>query len=149
MNYRIVSFYENGVVNTTPLAVDVVLYTTSESHEWVKDAHCLSGVWYSTRWAIPSIRTADSVGVLLRWGEKRRVRVELQGFQAAYPLSRRYVLMNEDGYPQFLFRHNEGFAGGENEVGSIHEVLSEEPATRGMCPEEVDGCCLLPLSVVR
>ncbi len=155
MNYRIVSFHENGVIDTTPLSVDVILQTTSESdsdslesHEWVKDAPCLSGVWYSTRWAVPSIRTADSVGILLRWGEERRVRVELQGFQAAYPLSRRYVLMNEDGYPQFLFQHNEGFAG-EPGVGSIHEVLSDEPATRGFCPEEVEGCCLLPLSVGR
>ena len=158
MNYRIVSFHENGVVDTTPLSVDVVLHTTSESdsdsseaHEWVKDAPCSSGVWYSTRWAVPSIRTADASGVLLRWGEERRVRVELQGFQAAYPLSRHYVLVNEEDRPQFLFRHQEGFACGEDAsaMGSIHEVVSEEEGTRGFCPKEVEGCCLLPLSVAR
>lgn len=152
INFRVSTFYENGVLRTELLRMRVVVRTADgATHDLISWRAYPPHQWWSTRWPIPSLPCAEGMGVWLEVaglevGEQ--VKVELQGFEGMYEVSSHYVLVDEEDRHRFLFQwqapvRREGSGVG---VGSIHDLFDEElPATHGVSPLEVDGVPLFPL----
>jgi len=174
---RILSFTSEGVISTTPLPIRMILRTTDgEEHTLMENVYARPTEWVSTRWALPSIRLPEEYGIFLQVntggaggegageggaggaggagageGAGVRIRIELQGFHQAYPRSRNYVLLCDNGFPLYLFQHEEDFCvDGISPLGSLHSVQQNDPPpTGGLNPQEIDGVALNPLSVLQ
>jgi hypothetical protein len=151
-NFRIVPYTSEGVILQSPVAVEIYVITADgDSYSIVSRREYYPNKWYSMYWPIPAIHTTEDTGIFLgvHVPEDRRLRIQLQGFEYAQPLSHHYVLIDENDRRRFLFKHEESVRRGRVEsrsIGSIHEVEEDGVVpTHGLDPEEVDGVPLFPM----
>jgi len=150
-NFRFISYSQNGILTTKPLPVQINLITADgRTYSIVSTRHYYPNRWYSTYWPIPAIYTAEDTGIYLdiQTSSDSSIRVELQGFEYAHPLSRHYVLIDENDRQRFLFKDDEPIRRGRIEsgsIGSIHEIEEEDVIhTQGL--KDVEGVPLFPMT---
>lgn len=161
MNFRMSRFQENGILLVEGTRVRVIVRTAAaEVIEVLPWRVYRTARWYSLRWPLPSLPFAEGVGIWLETDHQESSRgvLEIQGFDAAYPRSDRYVLLDEEDRHLLLFQEERDVASGSGSGGSkkksvlatIHDLFDEDlPATHGISPAEIEGVPLFPLASSR
>lgn len=160
MNFRMGCFQENGVLRVDGTRVRVIVRTAAaEVIEVLPWRLYRTAGWYSLRWPLPSLPFAEGVGIWLETEhqESSRGMVEIQGFDGAYPLADRYVLIDEEDRHMMLFQQERSVRGTsqgdresrkEKRIAAIHDLFDADlPATHGVSPAEMDGVPLFPLAL--
>jgi hypothetical protein len=152
-DFRVCAFQANGMILPDPIRVQIVVQTADGSRSTLLPwCSCSPQRWASTRWAIPSLffplSAPSAVWFEIMTNQTKEVRLELQGFQAWYPESDRYFLVDEQDKRQFLFQQERAVvvSPAQPSTGSIHEIYHEEQVpTHGVDPLEAVGVTLFPL----
>lgn len=160
MNFRFNGFQENGILRTNGVRMRLVVRTAaSEVIEVLPWRVYVSPSWHSMRWPLPSFAFSGDGGIWLEIEHQAYPRsvVEIQGFDGAYPLADRYVLVDEEDRHMLLFQQERSVPSGLSQeynkkpvMAAIHDLFDTDlPATHGVSPAEIDGVPLFPLALAQ